>query len=89
VGYELNGAPVREMPASVEELERVTPVYKTLPGWRTSTYGVRDPAALPPKARQYLQFISDQLGVEIGMISTGPERDATYIPPNSKLASWL
>jgi adenylosuccinate synthase len=89
VGYELNGAPVCEMPASVEELERVKPVYKTLPGWRTSTYGVRDPAALPPQARNYLQFISDQLGVEIGMISTGPERDATYIPPNSKLASWL
>jgi adenylosuccinate synthase len=89
VGYDLNGASVREMPAAVEELERVKPVYKSLPGWRTSTYGVRDAAALPPQARDYLQFISDQLGVEIGMISTGPDRDATYIPPNSKLASWL
>ena len=29
----------------------------------------------------YLKFISDQLGVEIGMISTGPERDATIVPP--------
>ena len=37
----------------------------------------------------YLKFISEQLGVEIGMISTGPERDATIVPPGTQLASWL
>ncbi len=44
---------------------------------------------LPSAARDYLKFISDQLEVEIGMISTGPERDATIVPPGTKLASWL
>ena len=44
---------------------------------------------LPQQARDYLNFISDQLQVEIGMISTGPERDATIIPAGTKLASWL
>jgi adenylosuccinate synthase len=44
---------------------------------------------LPTAARDYLSFISDQLEIEIGMISTGPERDATIVPRGTKLASWL
>jgi hypothetical protein len=27
--------------------------------------------------------------VEIGMISTGPERDATIVPQGTELARWL
>jgi adenylosuccinate synthase len=88
-GYRYKGTPVEAPPAEVEKLERVTPEYRTLPGWRSSTYGLRDPEKLPPAARDYLRFIADDLGVEIGMISTGPERDATIVPPGSKLASWL
>jgi adenylosuccinate synthase len=38
---------------------------------------------------EYLKFISGELGVEIGMISTGPERDATIVPAETQLASWL
>jgi adenylosuccinate synthase len=89
VGYKYKGAEITEMPAEAEKLEKVTPVYRSLPGWRSSTYGVRDAAALPQAAKDYLRFISDELGVEIGMISTGPERDATIVPANTKLASWL
>ncbi len=89
MGYRYRGAPVRDLPASAEQLAGVEPVYRTLPGWCASTYGIRDAGALPQAARDYLKFISGELGVEIGMISTGPERDATIIPPGSKLASWL
>lgn len=89
VGYRYKGAPIREMPAASEQLAQVTPEYRTLPGWRTSTYGIRDTGSLPQAARDYLKFISDELGVEIGMISTGPEREATIITPGSKLTSWL
>ena len=89
MGYRYRGAPVRDLPASAEQLAGVEPVYRTLPGWCASTYGIRDAGALPQAARDYLKFISGELGVEVGMISTGPERDATIIPPGSKLASWL
>ena len=67
----------------------MTPEYRTLRGWQSSTYGIRDGDALPQLARDYLKFICDQLALEIGMISTGPERDATIVPPGSKLARWL
>src|SRR5258708_7264211 len=46
-------------------------------------------ARLPKAAEQYLRFISEFLEVEIGMISTGPERDATIIPEGTLLSRWL
>ncbi|HVB35033.1 MAG TPA: adenylosuccinate synthase [Patescibacteria group bacterium] len=89
VGYRYKGTPITEMPAEAEVLERVTPVYHTLPGWCSSTGGVDRLENLPQAALDYLRFISDQLGVEIGMISTGPEREAAVLPPDTLLASWL
>jgi adenylosuccinate synthase len=89
VGYQYKGTELKEMPASAEEYERVTPVYKTLPGWCEKTYGVQDAAKLPKASLDYLRFVSDFLQVEIGMISTGPERDATIIQPGTLLARWL
>jgi adenylosuccinate synthase len=89
VGYSYKGSPVNEMPATAEEYERVTPVYKTLPGWCNTTYGIEDAAKLPKAALDYLHFISDFLQVEIGMISTGPERSATIVQPNTLLSKLL
>jgi adenylosuccinate synthase len=89
VGYTYKGTPLNEMPALAEEYEHVAPVYKTLAGWNESTYGLKDGAKLPKAAIDYLRFISDYLQVEIGMISTGPERDATIVPAGTLLASWL
>jgi len=89
VGYRYKGQLLEEMPADVETLGQVEPVYHTLPGWRKPTPGIRDVKDLPTAAREYLHFISEKLQVEIGMVSTGPERDATIVPRGTKLASWL
>jgi adenylosuccinate synthase len=89
IGYKYKGSPLREMPALAEEYEHVTPEYKALPGWCQSTYGAKDHDKLPKAAENYLRFIGDFLQVEIGMISTGPERDATIVPQGTTLASWL
>ena len=89
VGYKYKGKPIHEMPALAEEYEHVTPEYKTLPGWCAPTFGLKDASKLPKTALEYLRFISDFLQVEIGMISTGPERDATIVPDGTLLARWL
>jgi adenylosuccinate synthase len=89
VGYKYKGRTLQEMPALSEEYEKVTPEYKALPGWCQSTYGVRDAGKLPKAALDYLRFIGEFLQLEIGMISTGPERDATIVPEGTLLASWL
>jgi adenylosuccinate synthase len=88
-GYRYKGTPIREMPAEVEMFEHITPEYKTLRGWCAPTSSLHGGQGLPAAASDYLKFISDQLQVEIGMISTGPERDATFVPSGTKLASWL
>jgi adenylosuccinate synthase len=89
VGYKYKGTPLNEMPALAEEYEHVTSEYKTLPGWCQSTYGVKDGQKLPKAALEYLRFVSDFLQLEIGMISTGPERDATIVAPGTLFSSWL
>ncbi len=75
VEYEYEGKRFSDFPAEIEILERVTVRYKILPGWLRSTFGLRDYAQLPRQAKDYLRFLADQVGTEIAMISTGPERD--------------
>ena len=89
VGYKYKGTAVKEMPAEVEKFAALQPEYKTVRGWQSPTFGLREEAKLPQLARDYMRFISDEIGVEVGMISTGPERDATMIRDGSKLAGWL
>lgn len=75
--YELGGKPSAEFPTEVADLERVKVRYEVLPGWQQSTFGLRDYSALPKKAQDYLRFLSEQVGVPIAMVSTGPDRDQT------------
>ncbi len=89
IGYRHRGSLLTEMPAQAERLAAVEPVYKILPGWQRSTRGLTDYEQLPPPARDYLRFVSDEVGVEIGMISTGPERRETILIPDSQVAAWL
>ena len=79
----------KEMPATFREMENVEPVYETLPGWKSETRGLSRADALPPRAKDYLKFLSERTGVEIGCISTGPERDETILIEGSKLAGLL
>ena len=89
VGYRYKGALLREMPAAAEQLAEVTPDYRALRGWQASTAGISEAARLPQAASDYLKFMSDELNVEIGMVSTGPQRDAGFVVPGTKFASWL
>jgi adenylosuccinate synthase len=77
VEYWFEGQCLSEFPAEVETLERVSVRYETLPGWQGSTFGLKDYSQLPLNAKSYLSYLSGQVGVEIAMVSTGPERDQT------------
>jgi len=88
-GYKIDGRLCESLPAVSQDLRRVEPVYATLPGWRSSTLGMTDMDSLPTNARRYVDFLSEQIGVEIGLISTGPERSQTIIVHDSALGGWL
>jgi adenylosuccinate synthase len=88
-GYRLGGEECESFPAVSQDLRRIEPVYATLPGWKTSTEGITEMDALPKAAREYIEFLSTQIGVEIGLVSTGPERAQTIICNNSALGTWV
>ena len=77
VGYELNGKKLKSFPTDIVRMEKVTPVYETLPGWNSDISGARSYEELPSDAKNYLDFISEQCGFEISIISVGPKRAQT------------
>ena len=79
VGYEYNGQKLDYYPMQMNAQAGVKPVYETLPGWKSSTYGVREYDKLPENAKKYIARLEELLGVKIGMISTSPEREDTIV----------
>ena len=73
--YRHNGEYLDYFPASNRILETLEPVYESLPGWNTSTTGIREYASLPLNARKYVERIERDLGVPIRYIGTGPDRE--------------
>jgi adenylosuccinate synthase len=84
VGYRTGTREICEMPPTVAEIEKLEPVYECLPGWQTSTFGIDTYDALPARAKDYLAFLESRTGVEVGSISTGPERNQTIVRAGSR-----
>jgi len=89
VGYQVGGRKLTEMPATVREIENVEPIYENVPGWISSTFGISRYDNLPAKAKEYLAFLESVSGVEVGCISTGPERTQTIVRPGSRLEQLI
>jgi adenylosuccinate synthase len=77
VGYKIDGKATAEIPAHGSGYDGIECIYQTLPGWRTSTQGVTQFEKLPKPAQQYLNFLEQESGARIGMVSTGPGREQT------------
>ena len=81
IGYDVDGKVSDEIPADVQGLDRIKPVYTRLKGWRTSTEGITEFDKLPNAAQDYLRFQERESGAKIGMVSTGPDREQTMLLP--------
>ncbi len=84
--YRYDGKETTRFPSEVQTLERVEPVYTSMPGWKEDIVGIDRFEDLPKEAQSYLQFVANQTGVGISMISTGPKRSQT-ITSNRTLLS--
>ena len=89
IAYEVDGKQITHMPASTRKMEAIKPVFERLPGWKQKTQGITRPEDLPQRAKDYLNFLEEKTGVEIGSVSNGPERSETIILPGSKLERLL
>ncbi len=73
--YELDGEIIKDFPTT-PDLKRCKPVLTTLKGWKCDIKGIKDYNALPTEAKAYVEFIENELGQKIDMVSNGPEREA-------------
>ncbi len=78
-GYRYRGEELRDFPARLSVLQEAEPIYRTVPGWKQSTVGVLDVRELPPAARDYVALLEEEVGVPVGLISTGPRREETIL----------
>jgi adenylosuccinate synthase len=76
-GYKLNGELLTEFPTSSYELERIEPVIEYLPGWKEDISRLNALKDLPRAATSYIDFIGNQIGTPIDVISVGPGREQT------------
>ena len=82
VKYELNGEKLDYLPAAFEDQQKIKPIYKIFPGWKSSTSGIKNIDALPENAKKYIFAVEDFIGAKISSISTSPEREDTILIEN-------
>lgn len=74
VGYEIDGEVTTDFPVTYK-LEKAKPVLKKHPGWKCDIRGIKKFEDLPENCRKYVEFIEEQIGFPITMVSNGPGRE--------------
>ena len=74
VGYVIDGEVTTDFPVT-HLLEKAKPIFKVLPGWKCEIRGIKEYDKLPENCKKYVEFIEEQIGYPITMISNGPGRD--------------
>jgi adenylosuccinate synthase len=76
-GYKLDGRVLSVPP--YDELERVTPIYESYPGWKEPIQHCRKLEELPQNARRYLAAIEKAVECPLWLVSVGPDRAQTIV----------
>lgn len=77
VAYEVDGKETRDFPYSIDNPERVRPVYKEIQGWNTDLTKVSSEQGFPKEFKDYINFLEQELEVPIAIVSVGPDRTQT------------
>ena len=79
VGYEYKGKRLDTYPMGLNAQAEVKPVYETMAGWKSSTFGIREFDKLPENAKKYIHRLEELLDVPVDVVSTSPEREDVII----------
>ena len=79
VAYKLDGKQVDYLPAAVDDQLKVTPIYKSFKGWKSSTKGIKNFEKLPENAKIYVKELEKFIETRVSSISTSPERNDTIL----------
>ena len=73
--YKINWEICEELPFNNEI--HVEPIYTELEGWEEDITGFREFKDLPAALKRFIEFIENQVGVPVKMVSVGPDREET------------
>jgi adenylosuccinate synthase len=74
-GYRLDGRPLEQYPDRSDVLAAVEPVYEEVAGWGRPLTETRAADALPRQARRFIEIVEAQVGIPVGVVGVGAERD--------------
>jgi len=77
IGYKLNGKKIEFSQCGYLELEKLTPVYKSFPGWKEDISKIKSFKKLPINCQKYVKFVEKYLEVKVKIVSVSPERKAS------------
>ncbi len=77
VAYKINGQETEEFPFDISE--GVEPVYIEMPGWKTDMTRMTSEDEFPEEFNAYVNFLEEELGVPVKIVSVGPDREQTII----------
>lgn len=80
-GYEIDGETVESFPYELNN--RVTPVYVELPGWQTGLTKIKHQNEFPEELNNYINFIEEEIGIPVTIVSVGPNREQTILLENN------
>ncbi len=73
--YKSGSETLNDFPSSIAKLEKVQPIYYTMPGWSEDISSARRFEDLPQNAQKYILHIEEVVGVPVVLIGVGPDRD--------------
>jgi adenylosuccinate synthase len=79
IAYRINGRVVSEFPFELNDNNNIQPVWKELTGWQTNMTKLKEEKELPTEFKNYMDFIENNLGVPISIVSVGPDREQTIV----------
>lgn len=79
VGYTLDGKKIDYMPGCVATMDKVKPVFETMKSWKEDISGCRNYDDLPKECKAYIARIEELLGVEVVLVSVGPDEKQTLV----------
>ena len=80
--YKMGDKIINNFPASLEDLAKCEPVYEELDGWNEDLTNIEKFEDLPENAKKYIARIEELIGVNIDLVSVGPNRTQTIIRKN-------
>ncbi len=76
--YKYKGEEIKHLPYSIED-EDISPIYTELPGWKEDLTQLKDIQKLPKELNDYIEFVENEVGVPIKIVSVGPDRTQTIL----------